>query len=426
MKKLMIIALAATFAASAFAQNPDALKQVKKAKTYNDAMTIIKSNESSMSAAENAQAYNKCVDIVMPSLNDAQTKFQMGQEAEINKEAFYADLYNAFVSAIACDKYDIQPNDKGQVKPKFRKANADRLYGLRLHMINAGQDAYQADNFTVATKYLGIYTETGFHEMFKDAAAAADRNAKDLAKLNAKAEGKDVDQAVAEAEGDPYLWDVCRMASNSAFQGKDTHNAFKYAEILATNPEKEEEAVGYMRYFVQANPAQTHEDSLKVLGQLKQLYEKFPHNADLFADVASWYGYMGDNNKQNELIDKELQRDPNSFAALALRGQNLMFAGSFNEAIDYFKKAVAVRTENASIYDCIGTCYNNMAAADPDADDAIVRGHVENAIKYLELARKYDPNQQQCRWAYKLYSCYYALYGENDARTKEIQAIVGM
>lgn len=426
MKKFMIFALAATFAASAFAQNPDALKQVKKAKTFNDAQTIIKANESSMSAAENAQAYNKCVDILMGDITAANTKFQMGQEAEVNKPVFYDQLYNAIASAIACDKYDIQPNDKGKVAPKFRKANADRLYSLRLHLINAGQEAYQAQNYAEAVKFLGIYTESGIVEMFQDAAAAADKQAKDQAKLMAKAEGKTVEEAVAEAEGDPYLWDVCRMASNSAFMAKDSRGAFKYAELLASNPDKEDEAVGYMRYFVQAEAPQTQQDSLNVLGQLKRLYDKYPSNADLFADVASWYGYMGATDKQDELIDKELQRDPQSFAALALRGQNFMYKAKYDEAIEYFKKAIAAKEDNASIYDCIGTCYNNKAAENPDAEESVTRGHIENAIKYYELARKYDPNQEKCRWAYKLYSCYYALYGENDSRTQEMKALTGM
>jgi len=89
--------------------------------------------------------------------------------------------------------------------------------------------------------------------MFAAAAAAADKSAKDMARLNAKAEGKDPEAAAAEAEGDPYLGAVARMASNAAFQGKDIENAYRFAELMTKDPALLDEAVGYMRYFTESN-----------------------------------------------------------------------------------------------------------------------------------------------------------------------------
>lgn len=416
----MTLALAAAFAATAFAQNPDALKQVKKAKTLADAQAVIKSNEASMSAAENAQAYNKCVDLLMPTITDANTKFQMGQEASVDKAAFYPALCSALQYAMTCDKYDQQPNDKGKVAPKFRKANADRLYSLRVHLINAGQDAYQAEKYGDAVGYLGVYTESGYAEMFQATAAENLKRQKDQAKL--------MGQNPDEIELDPYLGDVARMASNSAFMNKDMKNAFYYADLLAKDPARTTEAVGYMRYFVQQG-VESHTDSVAALEKLEELYEKYPTDADLFADVASWYGYMGQQSKQEQLIEKELARDPNSFAAWALRGQNQMVAGQTDasqndQAIESFKKAIASRADNPSVYVCVATCYNNKAAAaDNDAD---IIANLKESLPYLEKARELDPDHSRTNWPYLLYRAYYNVYGENDARTKEVQAIAGM
>ena len=47
----------------------------------------------------------------------------------------------------------------------------------------------------------------------------------------------------------------------------------------------------------------------------------------------------------------------------------------------------------------------------------------QDAITYLEKARQLDPNQEQISWAYILYQCYYNVYGADDSRTKELEAI---
>ena len=47
----------------------------------------------------------------------------------------------------------------------------------------------------------------------------------------------------------------------------------------------------------------------------------------------------------------------------------------------------------------------------------------KEAISALEKARQMDPNQEQISWAYVLYQCYYNVYGPNDPKTKELEAI---
>ena len=35
-----------------------------------------------------------------------------------------------------------------------------------------------------------------------------------------------------------------------------------------------------------------------------------------------------------------------------------------------------------------------------------------------------DPNREKANWAYPLYQCYYSVYGANDPKTKELEAIL--
>ena len=66
-------------------------------------------------------------------------------------------------------------------------------------------------------------------------------------------------------------------------------------------------------------------------------------------------------------------------------------------------------------------CINAKAASlDGDAQKKLL----EESVTYLEKARDLDPNRNEANWAYPLYQCYYALYGESDSRTAELKGIV--
>src|SRR3712207_786556 len=98
-----------------------------------------------------------------------------------------------------------QPNAKGKVKPRFQKSNADRLWGLRTHLINGGQQAGNAENTALAYKNYSLYVDTSTHPLFSG-----------------------IDKTKAP---DQYLGEVARVAAVFAFQNKQVENANKYVDI---------------------------------------------------------------------------------------------------------------------------------------------------------------------------------------------------
>lgn len=414
MKKLMTIAFAALFATYASAQNPAALKQIKKAKTYAEAQSLIKTNEASMTAAENAQAYAKLVDISYKSVSEAhatittsQAMEQMGQASKekVDMNAFYNDLYVTLQDALVCDKYDAQPNEKGKVDPKFRSKNAGRLNPLRVNIINGGQDAQQAEDIKKAADYYGMYVTTGVSDLFKDVIAAQ-------AKQN------------PEGIGDQYLSEVARVASICSFQAGELKKAITYAEVVMQDPAKEKEGLQLKMYLIEQD-VKTHEDSLRCLDQLKEIAQKNPKNNDVFAQLAQWYNNLGYTDQQEKLIEERLASDPNNFTAWAMKGQNAMNAQKYDDAIASFKKSldctVQEEKQKALIFTYIGFCYNSKAAAAETYDTQIAI--LKESMPYLEKAREIDPERERANWAYPLYQCYYNIYGEDDAKTKEVEAL---
>ena len=147
MKKLFIAAMMVLGTSTAFAGDSDALKAVLKVKSYAEAEALVKQSIGSMASdAEKAKAYNYLVDLAMKQFNDQQSIQQMNQITKKNDPvdmvAMNEGAYNALQSAIECYKYDQLPDAKGKVKPKY-DSNKDRVWGARLQLVNAGQDAAQ-------------------------------------------------------------------------------------------------------------------------------------------------------------------------------------------------------------------------------------------------------------------------------------------
>lgn len=403
----MIMAAAAMIATSAMAQNPEALKQIKKVKTAEEAVALINQNEASMTAAENAQAYAKLTDLYMVPVSKTESAIQeaqmAGKEAQYDKAQYAKDICNACQAALACDKYDMQPNEKGKVAPKFRNKNAERLYNFRIHLIIAGQDYLVAEDYASSAPLFMAYAETGYAPMFQEKKAA-------MEKLGMK---------------DEYLGQTIDTAARLYTQLKDYKKAMQCGEILCQDPETREFGMQVRLNAIQAS-AETSADSARVLNELKEVYTQNPNDAVAFTYLAQWMGSLNMNAEQEALVEDFITKNPTNINPYLFKGQNAMNAQKYDEAIDAFCKAVACDTDDKQQY---GYAYtyaaycNNQKASNVETQkeqDALL----QKSIEWLEKAREFDPNRERANWAYPLYQCYYAVYGENDARTKELESMV--
>ncbi len=417
MKKIMILALVAMVATCAFAQNPEALKQIKKAKTAEDVAALIETNEATMTAAENAQAYNKLVDIYAKGISEAETAIQtnelqkqMGQEPKekVDMDAYYKSLEGALAAALLCDKYDAQPDDKGKVAPKFRKGNGDRLATSRPQLLNAAADAQDNDDSKKAAALYQLYVDTGTSPLFANQIAAA--------------------AAVSpNGIGDPYLSEVARVASLNAFNSGDLDTAARLTDVMLQDPEKLEDAITLKIYYM-SKDLYTREDSLRCLEQMKEMYAVYPNIEEVFLQLANMYGNLGQDANQLEVINKALQSNPDSFSAWALKGQVEMNAQDYDAAIADLTKALSCESKDpgqrALVDTFVGFCYSQKAAQLEIYEQQ--KEVLKEAIPFLEAARELDPERDRCNWAYPLYNCYYHIKGESDPATEELRILLGL
>ena len=405
MKKLMIAAVMLLTTSAAFAGDSEALKAILKAKTYAEAQELVKANLNQLANdAEKAKAYNKLVDLSMEKVSKEQAtitsnqmakQFGQGKEAAYDTLGFNNAIYAAINDAILCNEYDQKPNEKGKVKPKFETNNANRLYGLRPNLINAGQAAAQQNSQDEALKFFGMYVESAVNPLF---------NSIDKTK-----------------NPDTYLGEVARVAGVYAFQTKDMDRANKYVDVAMKDAAVYKDALNLKLYIMQQS-LKSKEDSVQYVNKLKELYAKDTDNEQIFSNLVTMYGGLQMTAEQDKVLSDKLAADPTNALAWALKGQIYMNSNKPEEAVDCFKKSVAKDGKNVIVLTYLGFCLNAQAAK-----DGVSRADQQKLYKesegFLEQARSLDPNREKANWSYPLYAVYYSLYGAADSRTKEMEGL---
>ncbi len=415
MKRMMIVALMAVAASTAFAGDSPALKSILKAKTYAEAESLLNSTIGQLASnAEKASAYNKLSQLAFETVTKQQAimnentvaqQMNTGKMQPVDSAGFYTAVYQAIQAAIECDKYDQMPNEKGKVKVKFHDSNASQLFPQRGNLINGGIYYQDHGDMLSTYKYFASYVDTGSENLFA--------------------------QEIAKAP-DSNIGQIAYYAAIYAYQNKDIKGCQKYADI-AMKDEKYAKDANNLKLAVVQESLKTREDSLNYVKDLEQQFAGDPENETIFGTLVNMYSGLKMTDKMNAVFDKKLQSDPNNFVVWAVKGQNAMIEQKLDEAVDCYKKALQTQPDNAQILTYLGACQldrgsqkENSAAGKtgrvPEEAMQQIRPLYEEAKGYLEKAKQLDPNKEKANWAYPLYRCCYQLYGADDPRTQAAEA----
>ena len=400
MKKVFMMAIALMASSMTFAGDSDALKAILKTKSYAEAANLVKQNLGQLADnAEKAAAYNHLVELAMNKVSNETgtiTENQMAVQMGTGKVKPYDTLgladniCNAIEAAIECDKYDKMPNAKGKIKPKFEK-NCARIWAVRSHLVNIGQEEARKGNNAGVLKYWGMFTDSAADPYF----AAMDKT--------------------PEKE---YAGQVAFFAGRYAFDAKDMARANKYFEIAKKDPTQKADAENFQLYAMRSS-LKNHADSLAFVDQLKQMYAAEPENEVIVDAINSMYEGL-DKKAQSEFLDQHLQKFPNSFTALANKGLMAVNANNAQEGANWLRKAAAAKPDNAVVYTYLGACLSVQAANCDDA--AKSKDLYKQAIEAFDKAKELDPDKRMANWGYNRYQAYYGLYGADDPKTKAAEA----
>ena len=415
MKKFMMMALMAAAATTAFAQ--DAL--VKEAKKligkgeFDAAVEKLAPALTSSETLDKAAAWNTQVDATYGKFNAIQTKDMENKVKQIVEPYDTVGMNRAALAAIKaamkCDEFDRQPNEKGKVKMRFRKANQDRLINTRLALINAGLAEYNHKNLQGALDCWSLYIDCPSDPFFEGC------------------------EAVTDVTKDQYRSEIAYYAGLVAYQMKDHVNAVKYATLAAQDPSKASEANEIM-LFSKKETLKNKADSLEYLGMLKNLHKENPSEERYFNLLMEYYSRANDLNAMKAWAEEEIAIDPTNKMAWALKGEVEMNNRQWDEAVESYKKSIEIDPTFVQVVFNAGVCLNSKAIdlkdqlADKNTGNLTkanadkVKEILSEALQYLERARELDPDCEKVKWAYPLYQIYYAI--GDKAKSDEMEKLV--
>lgn len=418
MRKLFVAAMMVLSTSAVFAADSDALKNILKAKTYAEAESLVKSSINSLANdAEKAAAYNKLCQLAYEQFSKQQAAMQENQVAEqvgqkaknvIDDELLYNSLSQAIEAANESYAFDIKPNEKGKVKPRFAKDNATKLYIYRAYLINGG-GFFQGKDDAKAFRMLSQYVESANYPLFAEVKSAEDAN----------------------------LPNAAFFAAYMALNSKDYATAEKYAGLALGDAERGSDAQKIQLAAMQAQ-LQNHEDSLGYVKKLEGLLEKNPEDDVVLGTLCALYSNLGQGELAEKLLNDKLAKDPNNYSALMIKGQIESQKKNYDVAAESLEKALAqTKDEDTKIVlnAAIGECYfykaqervNNYKGVLSPAAREQFNVVYEKAIQYLEAARQLDVMKEHKRsWAYPLYGSYYFVKGPDAAETASAASDAGV
>ena len=397
MKKIALMAVAACMVVSANAQNPDAVKKVMDTKDFKEAKALVESSLSSMNDEERAKAWNQVVDLALNKFNKEQgvqlTNEVTKKNDPYDKNGMYEAARVAVESAFECEKYDQLPNAKGKVKPKFHKKNQERLSSARNALVSAGQDLYNDKDFKSAAGMFAAYVDCKNNPLFSDF---------DFSK-------------------DQILGQVAYFASLSAYNAQDYPAASRYAGMAVSDETVAKDALDIKILAMKAQ-LQTKEDSVKYLNEIKELYNQDPASERMFSLLTEYYQAVGDNAAKNALISNQVAQYPSKMA-WALKGESEMGESKWADAIESYKKSLALDPEFIQVQFNLALCQNNQAITLKDANGGNLtpeaKGLLQESIANLTQIREKDPDHLTVNWPYTLYQAYYLIGDEANAKALE-------
>lgn len=411
MKKMTIIAVLAAMTTTAFAQD-DLVKQAQKLSSkgeFEEAIKTITPALTSDQTTDKAAAWNALSNIqydYFAHLDKIGAEYKINQSGpQCDSLLMYDCIVKSFEAASKCDEYDRQPNEKGKVKIRFRKANQDRFINGRLQLIFAGEYMHKQKKEQDAQKAWGLYVDSAEDPLFTDADLSNDQNRSLIA----------------------------YYAGLISYQNKDYKSATKYARIAAQDSTRTAEA-NEILLFAQKDGAKTKEDSLAYVSTLKELHKQSPDEERYLNLLMDYYAKSGDNDAFKAWIDEELSVNPGNKMLWAQKGFMDMNAQKWDDAVASYNKAAEIDPTFVQVIFNSGVCLNSKAIdlKDKLADKKTGGLTTENFNKvkeilmeskgYLEKARELDPSQETVKWAYPLYQIYYSI-GDKE-KSAEMEALL--
>jgi len=312
----------------------------------------------------------------------------LGQYAQINEKVYLKQKYDTatvytllnrlYRVAESLDSLDARPNEKGRVKPEYRKEHAEQLDRLRRNLYFGGTYNLRRSRYQEAFDYFETYIDAARQPLF----AAYDY-----------------------ARNDTSMSSAAYWATLAGYRMKDAERTLRYSQLALTDTSK---AVFVRQYICEAY--QLKQDDAAYVKALEDGFAHHPEYPYFFPRLGDYYNQHGQVSKTLQLSDEALAQYPDRPLFLLAKSVALLQLDRYDECIDVSNKLSAVSPQQPEPYFNIATCYLNQALElEKRNEPRLYRERLTKlytqARPQMEKYRQLAPNDQQ-RWAPALYRIY--------------------
>ena len=311
-------------------------------------------------------------------------------------------LVGAFNSYLTADSIDQKPNEKGQIKPKYRKKVGDKLKEFQRGFTDAGSYYYDQKNYDKAFQMFDTYLKYQTLPVLKD-------------------QGLEKDTLI------PLITYYCGL---SATQAGKTEVAVKYYELIKDKTDSK---------WVYARLCDDY-TNLKDTANMVRMYKlgaaKFPEESFYVRNLINYYINVNKMDEAMVWINQALDQDPKSAVLWNVKGRIYETNKDLDKSKECYQKAIDLDANFADALGNIGRLYYNNAVGELEhistiRDDKKYRAEKAKLKDLFELARPYFEkahaiNTTERDYVIALRGIYYnigmdAKYQEMDSLLKELK-----
>lgn len=276
------------------------------------------------------------------------------------------------------DSLDARPDEKGRVRPSYRKDHAELLDQLRPNLYFGGAYFIRKENFTEAYDFFETYLKADSKPLFT---------------------GYDYHQK------DKRITQAAYWATYAGYKLQDAERTLRYHEEALGDEEK---ARFVMQYACEAYRWQGDEKAY--VAMLKRGYEAYPEFPYFFPRLADYYQAKQQPDSVLYYTDRALKKNPEGELFLLAKSLALLNMERYDECIQVSEQLIARNDTLAEPYFNIATAkLNQVLELDRRNQPRVYRQQMQKlyaeARPYMEAYRKLAPDEKR-KWAPALYRIY--------------------
>lgn len=283
-------------------------------------------------------------------------------------------LFKAYESL---DSLDATPDEKGRVKLKYRKHNAEYLDRYRKNLFIGGGFFLSKQNYKSAFDMFDTFLECVSQPLFSSLKYGSDN---DIARKAA------------------YYATSCGVKLNNSDLALKYHK-----EALEYTPGRE----NTLRYL--SGIYESRKDTAKYLQFLRLGLEEFPKSEYFFTRTIDFYTSTNRQDSALTIASRSIAADPHNTLFLYAKSNILLNIGKYDECITVCDTIISLNDSIADAYYNAGVSYLNLAFEKEKKGNkknkAEITGYYKSSLPYLEKFRELAPEQKD-KWAAALYNIY--------------------